>query len=148
LANSDKTQSALAAAAGVSNGQVTRWKDDGQQPSGDAIKKIADFFDVNPLRLTVTAGIVPPEVAGVEKLPLPDMSARRNMERQALRETIMKKLSGSGDREYMLAMLEVLRAGDGAGDARSESGLPEALDRVEKAVDVLTKLLESHKPRR
>ena len=46
LDESGTTRSALAAAIGASKSSVTRWLDGSRTPRAEALKKIADFFDV------------------------------------------------------------------------------------------------------
>jgi transcriptional regulator with XRE-family HTH domain len=141
LAERDISQSKFAKAVGVSDSLVTRWKS-GTQPSIEACQRIAEFFGVDPLRLAVTAGRVPAEVAGVEGLPLPDDSARALAERQKMQELIEKKLSRSEDREALLSVLEVLEAKDGIENEDDTEKIAEALDRADRAIAALTQLLK------
>lgn len=140
IANSGRTQTELAKHAGVSNPQVTRWKA-GQFPSDEATQKIADFFEVDRLRLAVTAGRISEEMAGVKKLPLPDDSAQRTAERDIIESFVAKKVSGERDRQVLLKTLEALRARDSMDGATSEEKLAEALKRTEDAVVALQQLL-------
>lgn len=140
IANSGRTQTELAKHAGVSNPQVTRWKA-GQFPSDEATQKIADFFEVDRLRLAVTAGRISEEMAGVKKLPLPDDSAQRTAERDIIESFVAKKVSGERDRQVLLKALEALRARDSMDGATSEEKLAEALKRTEDAVVALQQLL-------
>lgn len=140
IANSGKTQSELAKYAGVSNPQVTKWKS-GVFPSDEAAQKIADFFEVDRLRLAVTAGRVSAQIAGVEKLPLPDDSAQREAERDIVESYVSKKLTRDRDRQVLLTALEALKARDSMEGASSEEKIAEALKRTEEAVETLGKLL-------
>lgn len=140
IANSGRTQSELASFAGVSDPQVTRYKA-GQLPSADTCQKIADFFGVDRLRLAVTAGLITPELAGAEKLPLPDNSAQRMAERDVVENYVNKKMSKDRDREVLLKALEALKARDSMEGAESEEILADALKRTEEAVNALGRLL-------
>jgi len=140
IANSAKNQTELATFAGVSNPQVTKWKQ-GQFPSDEAAQRIADFFEVDRLRLAVTAGRVSAQIAGVERLPLPDDSAQREAERDIIESYVNKKLTRERDKEVLLAALEALKARDTMDGATSEEKLAEAMKRTERAVEALGQLL-------
>ncbi|MFE6223059.1 helix-turn-helix domain-containing protein [Streptomyces sp. NPDC057854] len=140
IANSGKSQAELAKFAGVSDPQVTRWKK-GTLPTPEAAQKIAEFFDVNPLRLAVTAKLISPEMAGVDRLPLPDDSAQREAEREVVASYLSKKLTRERDREVLLQALEALKARDTIEGATSEEIMAEALKRTEDAVEALGRLL-------
>ncbi|MFD4474729.1 helix-turn-helix domain-containing protein [Streptomyces sp. NPDC058471] len=144
IANLGKAQNELAQYVGVSDPQVTRWKQ-GQFPSSEACKEIADFFNVDRLRLAVTAGRISEEMAGVERLPLPDDSAQRIAERQLIQDMVTKKLSKDRDRQVLLQALEALQARDSIEGATSEDRIAEALKRTEDAVLALSQLLNPDK---
>lgn len=75
---------ALAEAAGVHESAVSRWRSGTATPPMEAIEKMADILEVEALRLAVTAGILSPKVAGVEPLPMPEATARRESVRRQL----------------------------------------------------------------
>ncbi|GGR57301.1 helix-turn-helix domain-containing protein [Streptomyces roseolus] len=144
IANSGKSQTELARFAGVSDPQVTRWKK-GTFPTPEVAQRIAEFFDVNPLRLAVTAGLISSEMAGVDRLPLPDDSAQREAEREVIANYVNKKLTRDRDREVLLQALEALRARDTMDGATSEEIMAEALKRTEEAVEALGQLLNPNR---
>lgn len=75
---------ALADAVGVHDSAVSRWRAGQGVPSIEALERIAEFLSVDPLRLSVTAGQIPPKVAGVEPFEIPEPTARREAVKRQL----------------------------------------------------------------
>lgn len=69
----------VARALGVNDSAVSRWRNGKAVPGLESVTKLAEFLEVNPVGLVVTAGLMKPEVAGVEPLPLPDDTKTRSM---------------------------------------------------------------------
>lgn len=84
LSNKGIMGRALADRVGVHDSAVSRWRAGQGVPSIDALQRIAEFLDVDPLRLAVTAGQVPEKVAGVEPLTIPEPTARRQAVKRQL----------------------------------------------------------------
>jgi transcriptional regulator with XRE-family HTH domain len=61
----------VARALGVNDSAISRWKNGKASPGLDSVMKLADFLDVNPVALAVTAGLMKEGQVGVERLPLP-----------------------------------------------------------------------------
>ncbi len=67
----------LAEEVGVHDSAVSRWRAGNGVPSVETLARIAEALDADPLRLAVTAGVIPREVAGVDPLPVPEPTAQR-----------------------------------------------------------------------
>lgn len=74
----------LAEATGVHDSAVSRWRSGMAVPSMDSIERMAPLLGVEALRLAVTAGVISASVAGVEPLPMPEATARRESVRRQL----------------------------------------------------------------
>lgn len=99
LSNKNVQGRTLAEAAGVADSAVSRWRSGQAVPPMEAMQPIADLLSVDALRLSVTAGLVPGEVAGVEPLPMPEPTARRESVRRQL-----ARLRGVTETERRLLM--------------------------------------------
>lgn len=108
MSNKNISGRTLAEVAGVHESAVSRWRSGTAVPSMDSIEKMAATLGVEALRLAVTAGVISAGVAGVEPLPQPEPTARRESVRRQL-----ANLRGVTDRERRL----LLQAYE---DARSE----------------------------
>lgn len=87
----------VARAIGVHDSAVSRWRAGRGVPTMSVCTRLAEFLKVDPLRLAVTAGHIPSEIAGADPLPMPQPTAARESVRQQLRA--IKGLSdGSRDR--------------------------------------------------
>lgn len=85
MANHGMSGRDLAATADVHDSAVSRWRAGKGVPNMEAIAKLGEIFNVEPLRLAVTAGLVSQEVAGVEPVPMPEPTAARKEVRSRLR---------------------------------------------------------------
>jgi transcriptional regulator with XRE-family HTH domain len=61
----------VARALGVNDSAISRWKNGKASPGLESVMKLADFLDVNPVALAVTAGLMDERQVGVGRLPLP-----------------------------------------------------------------------------
>jgi transcriptional regulator with XRE-family HTH domain len=61
----------VAAALGVNDSAISRWKNGKASPGLESVMKLADFLEVEPVALTVTAGLMEEGQVGVPKLELP-----------------------------------------------------------------------------
>lgn len=61
----------VARALGVNDSAISRWKNGKASPGLESVMKLADFLDINPVALAVTAGLMEEEQVGVPRLPLP-----------------------------------------------------------------------------
>lgn len=84
LSNKGVSGRTLAEVAGVHESAVSRWRSGAAAPAMESIERMATVLDVEPLRLAVTAGIISASVAGVEPLPMPEATARRESVRRQL----------------------------------------------------------------
>lgn len=69
----------VARALNVNDSAVSRWKNGKILPSLEALMDLADFLDVSPLQLAVTAGRMKEKQAGVPRLELPEDTKTREM---------------------------------------------------------------------
>lgn len=76
----------LARALDVHDSAVSRWKSGQGMPSLQTVMKIAEFFDVDPLRLAVTANLMDGKAVGIEPLPVPEPTARREYVRRQIQQ--------------------------------------------------------------
>lgn len=74
----------LAEAVGVHDSAVSRWRAGTGVPTMEVIEPMATLLDVDALRLAVTAGLVSSSVAGVDPLPMPEPTARRESVKRQL----------------------------------------------------------------
>lgn len=66
----------LARALGVNDSAISRWKNGKASPGLESVMKLAEYLDVHPIRLAVTAGLMDASKVGVEAFPLPEDSNR------------------------------------------------------------------------
>lgn len=104
----------LAEATGVHDSAVSRWRSGTATPSMDSIERMAILLDVDPLRLAVTAGLLSAKVAGVEPLPMPEATARRESVRRQL-----SNIRGVTEHERHL-LLQAYENHTGTGSDREE----------------------------
>lgn len=71
LAERDIAGGEVAAALGVNDSAISRWKNGKASPGLESVMKLADFLNVEPVALTVTAGLMEADQVGVAKLKLP-----------------------------------------------------------------------------
>lgn len=84
MANANMTGQELAERIGVHSSAVSRWRAGKSAPAMEALGKLAEVFNVEPLRLAVTAGLVSSKVAGVPPVDMPEPLARREKAREYL----------------------------------------------------------------
>lgn len=84
MANMGMSGRDLAVRVDVHDSAVSRWRAGKGTPTMEAIAQIAEVFEVEPLRLAVTAGLVTQEVAGVPPVPMPEPTAQRKEVRDRL----------------------------------------------------------------
>ncbi len=85
LSNQGMTGRELAKLVGVHDSAVSRWRAGHGVPTMEGIAKVAELFNVEPLRLAVTAGLVSAKVAGVSSVDMPEPKGRREEVRARLR---------------------------------------------------------------
>lgn len=85
LAERDIAGGEVARALGVNDSAISRWKNGKASPGLDSVMKLAEFLEVNPVALAVTAGLMKSDQVGVEKLPLPEDTRAR----ERIRDQIM-----------------------------------------------------------
>lgn len=74
----------VARALGVNDSAISRWKNGKASPGLDSVMKLADFLDVNPVALAVTAGLMDSKQVGVERLPLPEDTKTRKFVKEQI----------------------------------------------------------------
>lgn len=99
LSNKNIMGRTVAEAAGVHDSAVSRWRTGSGAPSMESIEPMASLLGVDALRLSVTAGLVSPQVAGVEPLPIPEPTAQRESVKRQL-----ARLRGVTDKERNLLL--------------------------------------------
>jgi transcriptional regulator with XRE-family HTH domain len=88
----------------VNDSAISRWRNGKATPGLDSVMKLAEFLNVPPIALAVTAGLMDERQAGgVSKLPLPKQS--RTL---ALAEDQIMKIRGLDD-ETRKALVNTLR---------------------------------------
>jgi transcriptional regulator with XRE-family HTH domain len=93
----------VARALGVNDSAISRWKNGKASPGLDSVMRLADFLDVDPVALAVTAGLMNEKQVGVPPLPLPkETKVLANIEDQIL------KIKGL-DNETRRALITTLR---------------------------------------
>lgn len=91
--------SSVARAVGVSDGVVSRWRNGKGKISLENARKLAGFFEVDALRMVVTAGLLASEEVGVEPLPIPQDTRTR----QLVKDQIMNiRLLGKEDKRILI----------------------------------------------
>lgn len=94
MVNSGVSGGEVARALNVNDSAVSRWRSGKATPGLESVQSLAEFLNVDPIRLAVTAGLLKPEVVKSEMLPLPPDTAQR----QFVREQI-SKIPGLTDQE-------------------------------------------------
>jgi transcriptional regulator with XRE-family HTH domain len=69
---------------GMDDSAVSRYRNGVSLPSASVLADLARILDLDPLRLTVTAGHVPADVAGVDPYPMPTPTAQRESVRRQI----------------------------------------------------------------
>lgn len=72
LAERDIAGGEVARALEVNDSAISRWKNGKASPGLDSVMKLAEFLDVNPIALAVTAGLMEEVKVGVSRLDLPE----------------------------------------------------------------------------
>lgn len=93
----------VARAVGVNDSAISRWKNGKASPGMDSVMKLADFLDVDPVALAVTAGLMDAGRVNIDKLPLP-----RETKMLAHVEDQITKIRGLDD-ETRKALIGTLR---------------------------------------
>lgn len=93
----------VARALGVNDSAISRWRNGKATPGLDSVMALADFLEVDPIALAVTAGLMDPNQVGKERLPLPEQSRAI-----ALAEEQIMKIRGLDD-ETRKALITTLR---------------------------------------
>ena len=76
LSNQEIMGRTLAEKVGVHDSAVSRWRAGAAVPNMETVAKIAEVLCVEPLRLAVTADLIPAQVAGVEAYEPPQPTER------------------------------------------------------------------------
>lgn len=103
LAERDIAGGEVARALGVNDSAVSRWKNGKASPGLDSVMRLAEFLDVNPIALAVTAGLMEESKVGVPRLPPP-----RETRMLSYIENQIKKIRGLDD-ETRRALIEAAR---------------------------------------
>lgn len=74
----------LAERLDVHDSAVSRWRSGRNAPNMETLTQIAKLLKVDPLRLAATAGLIDGEAVGVEPLPMPQASMRRESVRRQI----------------------------------------------------------------
>jgi transcriptional regulator with XRE-family HTH domain len=92
----------VARALGVNDSAISRWRNGKATPGLESVMALADFLDVDPIALAVTAGLMQSKQVGVEKLSLPEQNRAL-----ALAEDQIMKIRGldDGDRKALIHTL-------------------------------------------
>lgn len=69
----------VARALGVNDSAVSRWRNSKASPGLDSVMKLAQFLEVDPIRLAVTAGLMKSHEVGSEPLPMPEDTKARSL---------------------------------------------------------------------
>lgn len=103
LAERDIAGGEVARALGVNDSAISRWRNGKATPGLESVMALAEFLNVNPIALAVTAGLMEERQVGVERLPLPEQSRAL-----ALAEDQIMKIRGLDDMTRK-ALVETLR---------------------------------------
>lgn len=90
----------VARALGVNDSAISRWRNAKATPGLESVMALAEFLDVHPLRLAVTAGLMREKQAGVGRLDLPEDTKTRAL----VKEQIMSIRGITGEERQ--AMIE------------------------------------------
>lgn len=74
----------VARALGVNDSAISRWRNGKAVPGLESVMALAEFLDVHPLRLAVTAGLMREKQAGVSRLDLPEDTKTRQMVKEQI----------------------------------------------------------------
>lgn len=72
LAERDIAGGEVARALEVNDSAISRWKNGKASPGLESVMKLAEFLEVNPIALAVTAGLMEEAKVGVARLDLPE----------------------------------------------------------------------------
>ena len=94
----------VAKALGVNDSAVSRWRRGKASPGLDSVMRLAEFLEVQPVRLAVTAGLMKQEAVGVPPFSMPteDTSSMRRAKDHIMKTPGLSK----GDREALLNALK------------------------------------------
>lgn len=93
----------VARALDVNDSAISRWKNGKASPGLDSVMKLAEYLDVNPVALAVTAGLMDENKVGVSRLELP-----RETKMMGYVEDQIMKIRGL-DNETRKALIETAR---------------------------------------
>lgn len=93
----------VARALDVNDSAISRWKNGKASPGLDSVMKLAEYLDVNPVALAVTAGLMDENKVGVSRLELP-----RETKMMGYVEDQIMKIRGLDD-ETRKALIETAR---------------------------------------
>lgn len=82
MGNRKMSGSELAQKLGVIDSTVSRWRRSQGVPTIENCMAIAEIFEVDPLRLAVTAGLLEARLVNAEPLPIPEEVEDRDLARQ------------------------------------------------------------------
>lgn len=69
----------IARALGVNDSAISRWRNGKASPGLDSVMSMAEYLDVDPIALAVTAGLMDTRRTGVDRLPLPENTRTRGL---------------------------------------------------------------------
>lgn len=72
MAERDIAGGEVARALDVNDSAISRWKNGKASPGLDSTMKLAEFLEVDPIALAVTAGLMDAKKVGVARLELPE----------------------------------------------------------------------------
>lgn len=84
MANHHMTGRDVAERIDVHDSAVSRWRSGKGSPTMEYLTALAELFEVEPLRLAVTAGLVSQKIAGVEPVDMPQPTAQREEVRKSI----------------------------------------------------------------
>jgi transcriptional regulator with XRE-family HTH domain len=103
LAERDIAGGEVARALGVNDSAISRWRNGKATPGLESVMALAEFLDVNPIALAVTAGLMDERQVGVPRLELPEQSRAL-----AMAEDQIMRIRGLDD-ETRKALINTLR---------------------------------------
>jgi transcriptional regulator with XRE-family HTH domain len=103
LAERDIAGGEVARALGVNDSAISRWRNGKATPGLESVMALAEFLDVNPIALAVTAGLMDERQVGVSRLELPKQSRAL-----AMAEDQIMRIRGLDD-ETRKALINTLR---------------------------------------
>lgn len=105
LANRGMASRQLAEELGVADAAVSRWRTGASRPQMNSLTEIARVLNLDPLRLAVTAGVIPGSLAQAKPYPMPQPEAQRESVRRQIAR--IRGLS-EAERDGLLAAYEDL----------------------------------------